>query len=67
MEDALRALVPGVEVDVRGAAGGPLFGLTFVVKDLFDIAGLVTGCGNPDWLGFAVARPNFFLCSCVRH
>jgi amidase len=24
-------------------------GLTFAAKDLFDVAGLVTGCGNPDW------------------
>ena len=25
-------------------------GLTFAAKDLFDIAGHVTGAGNPDWL-----------------
>jgi amidase len=24
-------------------------GLTFAAKDLFDVAGFVTGCGNPDW------------------
>jgi len=28
---------------------GPLDGLTFVVKDLIDVAGHITGCGNPDW------------------
>lgn len=28
--------------------GGPLSDLTFVVKDLFDVAGHVTACGNPD-------------------
>lgn len=50
MEDPVGALVPGVEVDVRGAAEGALFGLSFVAKDLFDIAGLVTECGNPDWV-----------------
>lgn len=27
----------------------PLQGLTFAVKDIFDIAGFVTGFGNPDW------------------
>lgn len=27
---------------------GPLSDLTFVVKDLFDVAGHVTACGNPD-------------------
>src|SRR6478609_1620149 len=29
---------------------GPLDGLTFAVKDLIDIAGHHTGCGNPTWL-----------------
>ncbi|XP_004302440.1 PREDICTED: amidase 1 [Fragaria vesca subsp. vesca] len=27
----------------------PLSGLTFAVKDIFDVAGYVTGFGNPDW------------------
>nr|XP_028954738.1 amidase 1-like [Malus domestica] len=27
----------------------PLSGLTFAVKDIFDVAGRVTGFGNPDW------------------
>src|SRR4051812_9309242 len=29
---------------------GPLRGLTFAVKDLIDVAGHRTGCGNPTWL-----------------
>lgn len=29
---------------------GPLDGLTFAVKDLMDVAGHSTGCGNPTWL-----------------
>jgi amidase len=33
-----------------GAAEGPLAGLSFAAKDLFDIAGYITGGGNPDWL-----------------
>ena len=33
-----------------GAAAGPLAGATFVVKDIFDVEGTVTGRGNPDWL-----------------
>ena len=33
----------------EGVAGGPLVGLTFVAKDLYDVAGLPTGAGNPDW------------------
>lgn len=28
---------------------GPLDGLSFAVKDLIDVAGHVTGCGNPRW------------------
>ncbi|CAO2836661.1 unnamed protein product [Amaranthus hypochondriacus] len=27
----------------------PLSGLSFAVKDIFDVEGLVTGFGNPDW------------------
>ena len=34
---------------VVGAPGGPLAGLTFAAKDLFDVAGHPTGGGNPDW------------------
>ncbi len=32
------------------SAEGPLTGLSFAVKDLIDIAGRPTGCGNPTWL-----------------
>jgi amidase len=32
-------------------AEGPLQGIRFAVKDLIDVAGSVTGCGNPDWRG----------------
>lgn len=31
------------------APAGPLTGLRYVVKDLFDVAGLPTGAGNPDF------------------
>jgi amidase len=41
--------VPGPVLRIAGAPDGPLAGLTFAAKDLFDVAGLVTGCGNPDW------------------
>ncbi|MDR6951208.1 amidase [Ancylobacter sp. 3268] len=37
-------------VTARGATDGPLAGLSFVAKDMFDIEGSVTGNGNPDWL-----------------
>jgi amidase len=34
---------------IPSASTGPLQGLTFAAKDVFDVAGYVTGCGNPDW------------------
>jgi len=43
------AFVPGIEVHLDGAAKGPLAGRNFAAKDIFDVAGTVTGCGNPDW------------------
>jgi amidase len=36
-------------VRIAGASSGPLAGLTFAAKDLFDVAGHPTGGGNPDW------------------
>ncbi|MFY0612445.1 MAG: amidase [Hyphomicrobiaceae bacterium] len=42
-------LVPGTGLRIEGAPGGRLKGLTFVAKDLFDIAGHPTGAGNHDW------------------
>lgn len=49
MTDTVGAFVPGPRVELPGAPDGPLAGLSFAVKDLFDIAGHATGCGNPDW------------------
>ena len=47
---ATGAFCPHGDFEIAGAASGPLHGLTFATKDIFDIAGRVTGCGNPDWL-----------------
>ncbi len=47
--DPFGAFVPGTDVVLAATGSGPLDGLTFAVKDLFDLAGHVTGCGNPDW------------------
>jgi amidase len=47
--DALGAFVPAPQPHIAGKPGGPLSGLTFAAKDIFDVAGFVTGCGNPDW------------------
>jgi amidase len=35
---------------LKGSAAGPLAGLTFGVKDAFNIEGARTGFGQPDWL-----------------
>lgn len=48
-EDRVGAFLPGPRMEVAGASAGPLAGLDFAVKDLFDVAGVVTGYGNPDW------------------
>ncbi len=47
--DALGAFVPAPQPQIAGREGGPLAGLRFAAKDIFDVAGFVTGCGNPDW------------------
>ena len=39
-----------LKAPIKGAADGPLAGLSAVVKDMYDIAGYVAGCGNPEWL-----------------
>ena len=41
--------MPGPRCIREAALSGPLSGLTFAVKDLFDVAGETTGFGNPDW------------------
>src|SRR6202040_2689248 len=49
MSDDIGAFVPGQRFRIAGRAGGPLAGLSFAAKDLFDVAGHPTGGGNPDW------------------
>lgn len=49
VEDRIGAFVPGSRAERAGASEGPLAGFTFAVKDLYDVAGVVTGYGNPDW------------------
>jgi amidase len=47
--DHLHAFCHDTAAYLDGAADGALAGLTFAAKDIFDIAGYVTGGGNPDW------------------
>ena len=49
MEDTVGAFVPDGLFELEGARQGPLSGLSFAAKDIIDVAGRVTGCGNPDW------------------
>ena len=49
MSDDIGAFVPEQQFRLAGKSGGPLAGLTFAAKDLFDVAGHRTGGGNPDW------------------
>jgi amidase len=49
MSDDFGVFVPGEQFRIEGKPGGPLAGLNFAAKDLFDVAGHVTGGGNPDW------------------
>ncbi|MGJ4921587.1 amidase [Bradyrhizobium sp. HKCCYLRH2060] len=49
VQDTLGAFLPGTIIRRSPHRSGRLSGLSFAVKDLFDIAGDVTGCGNPDW------------------
>ena len=48
--DPYNAFCRHTHVELDGASDGPLRGLTFAVKDVFDIAGHRTGNGNPVWL-----------------
>src|SRR5215470_7694180 len=50
MQDPLGAFCRHADVTLPGAAAGPLAGLHFAAKDLYDVAGQRTGGGNPDWL-----------------
>ena len=52
--DTVGAFMGTPRVLRAGAPGGPLAGTTIGVKDVFDIAGLVTGAGTP---AFAAGRP----------
>jgi amidase len=48
--DPLGAFCRENHIAVTGAESGPLKGLTFATKDVFNIAGARTGFGQPDWL-----------------
>ena len=48
--DTVNAFCRHTHVALPGAIEGPLAGLTFGLKDIYDLAGHQTGFGSPDWL-----------------
>lgn len=48
--DPFNAFLEAKQVLVPNAQSGPLSDLRLAVKDIYDVAGLVTGCGNPQIL-----------------
>src|SRR5688572_22849951 len=48
--DRIGAFCRHTHAELQGAANGPLAGLTFGAKDIYDVAGHRTGFGSPDWL-----------------
>jgi amidase len=49
-QDKLNAFTRHTHIEVKGAPEGPLKGLTFGVKDIYNVAGVKTGFGSPAWL-----------------
>jgi amidase len=59
------AFVPhDIAAPIQGAATGRLAGLSAAVKDMYDLAGEVAGCGNPTWL--ATHTPAATNCAAVK-
>lgn len=56
-DDPVHAFMPYPEVPVASAPSGPLAGLTLAVKDIFDVAGYRTGCGQPTKLAQSDVKP----------
>ena len=53
LKDPSLAFMPYPEAPVPNASTGSLSGMTFAVKDLFDVAGYPTSAGNPTWLALS--------------
>src|ERR1700750_2775999 len=49
LTDTVGPFVPGPRLELPPLASGRLTGLTFAVKDLFDVVGAITTYGSPDW------------------
>jgi amidase len=63
--DPVGALVPhSLKAPLTGLGSGPLTGRTFMVKDLFAIAGQKVGNGNPAW--YALSQPAMETASAIQ-
>jgi amidase len=51
IQDTVGAFCAHGLVERQDRTDGPLAGLTFGLKDFFDLAGVPTGAGSPEWLG----------------
>jgi amidase len=66
--DVVGAFCPHGRFELEPLSAGGLAGLTFAVKDLIDVAGHVTGVGNPCWLGTHAAASSTAPCvTALRH
>ena len=63
--DPLGAFLPGPRLEVPPLGIGPLNGLQVAVKDNFDLAGEITGAGNPDFA--RTQRPATAHAEAVEH
>ena len=63
VHDPYNAFCRHTDVALDGASAGPLRGLSFAAKDVFDVAGHRTGNGNPVWLRDSYAG----RAHCLRH
>ncbi len=50
IDDTLGAFVDHGRIEVQPTSEGALSGLNFALKDVFDLAGVPTAAGNPEWL-----------------
>jgi amidase len=50
INDTLNAFCSHGRIELQTRLDGPLAGLTFAVKDFFDVADVPTGAGSPEWL-----------------
>ncbi|MDR6432984.1 amidase [Brucella pseudogrignonensis] len=56
--DPFNAIIAKPENPLLSAQSGPLKGERLAVKDIYDVAGMKTGCGNPQILAESLAAQN---------